>query len=380
MAGRGVHPLHKPADVLALQRLAGNKAVSAIAGARGPVQRQNGDASGAGNNARETRAGDGGQRNVESSMAPGAFTGPLTEEKEEELKGSADDLHDVLSTAYDEADSYGEKWKLSAETFGKCYHNAFDSYETTWEEQKRADKLATDIAFGVLTAVSGGVIGSLAKVAETSTYFSRMPDWQATGILDVMKGAAGQVVSGVSKPEPTSHAVPKDPGLFGTELMEAVRKHIVTAKDLLLKLEVRALEYKLGERPLQDLFSVDPVEVRKSIQAWKQTQNLFKEPPPIPEAELTKELEIGMWANWVQQLEYQRYIPLTGIEWTDRDQPGLHVKNRLEHLGIPVAMRSAGRFAGNPGEGSIELSMVDVAKLVAWGRARARNPRRFKLS
>jgi hypothetical protein len=337
--------LAQPSVSLSLQRLAGNRAVNSLAAQRD-----------------STATGRDGDRRVQRD---GTFVGPLTEEQESDRLRAARQLASHMQAAWIDAATQGNGWISAASDFGLCYKNAFDRHEEVRKKQEQADKLAADVAFGALMLVAGGALGSLATIAKNQDFFTTMPEWKADGILEIMKSGAGSAVEGIGRPEVGSHQVAMDPLTFYLDLRNAVDHQVAATTKHLNKYVQRYDQYVAGERPLHDLYDVDPTAIRNEINEWKSTQTLFKEPPKIDKEGLTRELEIGLWARWVPGLHTvsRRTSPCSGLTYTRHSYsgPGRHVERRIRALSI----------ADLPSDidwGTLWMSDSDVQKLIAWGR------------
>ena len=282
--------------------------------------------------------------------------------RQPELKDRAGALFDVLQAAYTDFTTHYVTWVAAAEKFGHCYKEAYEKFEKIREKQERADELPAEILFGVFVLCSAGALSSLSAIAKDRDFFAKMKEWQSEGIRDALKEGASKLIEGIGEPKKVSYNVSIDPLAFYLDLHNAVGEHAKSNADYLNKLVQAAKDYAIGKRPLDDLEEADPAEIDRVIQRWKLGQPLFHQAPDVPEKALTREIEIGLWAKWVQNLTRTHVFITKGepAHETEYCGPGRFVEQEMKELNIASLPKLDW--------GTLWMSDAEIEKLIIWGK------------
>jgi len=276
------------------------------------------------------------QQNQMGNQAANAASGTQSQPADEAtLRQRASTLFSVVQAAYTDVDTKGKKWSSTADRFGLCYKKAFDNHESVRLKQEAADQLAFDICFGVLSLCVGGALSSLATVAKSSNALKNATPWKVSGVTSIISGTIGKGVGGL-KPAAKLPDVSIDPLSYYLDLKSNVSTHIANESESLNSYVQLVKDIQIGNQPLSLMENVDPQKVDSELQKAKRASHLFREPGQIDEAGLIRELEIGLWANWVKKLRYQvntenQYRGTTST-YTARDSPGGIVEKHVTAL------------------------------------------------
>jgi hypothetical protein len=281
---------------------------------------------------------------------------------QQELRNRAGELFSVVQAAYTEFNTNYLTWVAAADAFGSCYKDAYEQFEEVRKKQERADKLVADIAFGVLIACTAGALASLSAIAKDQEFFKEMKEWQSEGIREALKEGASKLTEGIAEPKEESYSVSTDPLTFYLGLKNAVDQHAKSNAVYLNNLVQAAKDYTIEKRPLDDLKRTDPAEIDRKLQEWKRGQRLFHLAPEVPKEALTREIEIGLWAKWVQGLTHIHEIIGKGepVEKTEYSDPGRFIERRMKDLKIASLPKLDW--------GTLWMSDDEIEKLITWGK------------
>ena len=289
------------------------------------------------------------------------------------LKDRADLIYKIYQTAYTDLDSHGKKWINASEKYGLSYKNAYDLHTKYLSDQEKYDALMRELYFSVLSVVSQGALSSLSTLATHGKDFSRLKEVSINTIEDITQAGLDKTLGFVGKSSP-SKPVSTDPLKFYLQMKVRLSDHIQEQSAILNKYVQwskdlnRDVITETNPKSYEFLHSVDTIAFDKKVDSWKQDILLFKDPETIDEVGFSKELEIGMWAQWakvtrIYNVKRVRCSARMGTcrEMTERvvNDPGSIVEKRLDALGIS---KEAGVYWGNWTFDS------DVKKLVQWGK------------
>lgn len=298
------------------------------------------------------------QAGPDSIQRLGEFTDDPTE-----LQNRANKVFGVFTAAHAEAVTRAIQWTALAEKYGLAYKQAYDTHEAVRAKQAKSDKLKADICMFVLGLATSGLMGAATTLIKANEVVKAIDAWKVAAITPVVTGSIKKGIDLAATPAGTVANISQDPLLFYLELKNAVSEQANLSVSTMNEYVQWAQQIQLDtDRQAVWMAEADPQEFKADVEEWKAQQPLFTKPGSFNADDLKKELEIGLWAQWVQQLHQVKKMYTCGgaIEYDDYTGPGGVVEKHLDEL-IPDVTK-------NISWGYFWTSDSQIKKLIDWGK------------
>lgn len=241
------------------------------------------------------------------------------------IEKRADLLYTILDAAHHDLLDHASKWEAAAETFGKCYYNAYKTHEDTVHKQEKHVPLVKEIAFFIIEMVTQGAISAFSThlqrkeelEAQKKESPQNRPGWLVNSFEDIAQVTFGKILPSLKENKPIGPVL-KDPLYYYMQIKGLMANHFSNSSDFINNYVQWAKDVKIDVymgRSEKHLFleSFDADDFDYKVNMWKAGLNLFNDPPSIPEKDLTEQLEIGIWAKWVVTTLDKRQNPTSPI-------------------------------------------------------------------
>ena len=284
------------------------------------------------------------------------------------LKNREDCWH-TLSIVRDKLEKGMIAWRRTARELGRAYEQAYDTHKTAVEDAAKLKALKESIAFGVLTAATGGALGWIGEAMQAGTLGKGFQSMMAGGIEDMIQAGVGETIDVVqTSVAPSAQAVSKSPYRFESDLLDTIDDQWDKVLDYFI-----GKKEELDDSELEAFEGVNAALLRLLMTHWMAFNKMMKKPKEFDRKELAETLERGIWAAWVPGLVHKikverRLDPkdppgAAGYEVRKlRSSPGSPVESRLNALGITEA-------AGIGKDFGWWTSDEEIDKLVSWANS-----------
>lgn len=267
-------------------------------------------------------------------------------------------------------------WRIAMGELGDAYHLAYKDHKDSLIKQQKWEKLQIDLACGVLTMVAGGALGGLGealhKMEGVPKFLHRFTTKSAAGRLEDMiqigVGEGIDIIQGQYVPR-SGNPVSKDPELFRSSLVRSLDGQWLKSLEFFNR--VRAKLRDADTKSFKDI-SVDRLKAQMNKFAKK--SKFMKRPTHHPVAKMRKEQERGMWSQWLpRNLTTQEWTSYKGMKYKTSayHEPGKYVMIAMDRLHIS-------RHAGIPKSGWWRFFMSERNPLLRWAKSPQPPIKKFK--
>jgi len=305
------------------------------------------------------------------------------EKKTDEWKEKRHDAERYLESAERAIETKIIGWDTAFTIIGTVYYSAYKEHKLALQGSAEEAALKTEIAFGILSAMTAGSLGWLGEAAGKGVFGTKLTAYMFAGLEDAVQEASAQTF-GIVAPQlaPISKDVGTDPKFFEANLHIALNDQTLSVKEFFGKLNTQ-----MDELDLSKFETVEPKDLDAKLKQKLGRMNIMTAPKLHSAQYMADEYERDLWAAWVPQLRQAPeviVVPIMGeggigvphkgeFKGEGREvtyeSPGTPVEARLNHLGI-TKMAGIGRNFG------WFTAHWEIAKLVRWGRSY--EPKKFE--
>lgn len=223
-------------------------------------------------------------------------------------------------------------WERAIINLGTAYATAAKLHTDAVEKKKRVDAIKSQVMFSVLTVASAGTAAWISNGIQAGKEASIL----INVLEDTVQASIGEAFSAVGPgidqraPTPSQTTVSIEPQVFQGQRLARLKQAEESAYNYFKEMNDALLKTKPEEWE-----SYDEAKQLAEYDAWFKKADLIAAGNKFPSVdEMARELERGFWAKWAPALKQMRLQGRTDKEYAEYASPGFAVEERWDILGI----------------------------------------------